>query len=60
MSENTRASERRNGDRRSIHNRKLHRREENIPVDDEKRVGNDKRKKYQRKGSRRIETDRRD
>ena len=60
MSENTRSSERRNGDRRSEYNRKVHRRRKNIPVDRDNRTGIDKRKEYQRKSSRRDGEERRD
>ena len=60
MSEKERSSDRRNGDRRSEHTRKIHRRGGNIPVDNDRRSDVSKRKEYQRKSSRRDEKERRD
>ena len=60
MSEKDRSSDRRNGDRRSGHTRKIHRRGENIPVDDDKRSDVSKRNEYHRNVSRRTGKDRRD
>ena len=60
MSEKERSPDRRNGDRRGEHTRKIHRRGKNIPVDDDKRSNVSKRSDYQRKGSRRSGKERRD
>ena len=60
MSEKERSSDRRNGDRRDEHTRKIHRRGKNIPVDGDRRSDMSKRNEYQRKGSRRTGKERRD
>ena len=60
MRQKEREAERRNNDRRLKHNRKQHRRTQILDVEKDRREIFDIRLEYQRKGSRRNNSERRD